>query len=36
MLDADEPGAAINEFLHTIVLPGIALFVGLWTLFRLH
>lgn len=33
--DAEEPGTVINEFLVTLFLPGIFLFVALWASFRL-
>lgn len=36
MFDADEPWTVLNEFLLTIFVPGIVLFVGLWAVFRLH
>lgn len=35
MFDAEDPGTIINEFLITLFIPGIALFVLLWALFRL-
>lgn len=35
MYDADDPGTVINEFLITLFVPGILLFVGLWAAFRL-
>lgn len=35
MYDAEDPGTIINEFLLTLFLPGITVFVGLWAAFRL-
>lgn len=35
MYDAEEPGTILNEFLLTLFVPGISLFVLLWALFRL-
>lgn len=35
MYDADDPGTVLNEFLITLFVPGIFLFVALWAAFRL-
>ena len=35
MFDAEEPGLVLNEFLLTLFVPGISLFVLLWAMFRL-
>lgn len=35
MFDAEEPGLILNEFLVTLFIPGITVFVLLWALFRL-
>lgn len=35
MYDAEDPGTVINEFLVSLFVPGIALFVVLWAAFRL-
>ena len=35
MYDAEAPGTIRNEFLLTLFVPGISLFVLLWVLFRL-
>lgn len=35
MYDADDPGTVINEFLITLFIPGTAVFVSLWAVFRL-
>lgn len=35
LYDADDPGTVINEFLITVFVPGIVLFVVLWASFRL-
>lgn len=35
MYDADDPGAVVNEFLVTLFVPGIIVFVGVWATIRL-
>lgn len=35
LYDADDPGTIINEFLITLFVPGVLVFVALWASFRL-